>query len=71
VVVSYLEWVQNIQSLMWDEKKVNAFLRRIMERSFQEVWELQEQNKVTLRIAAYMLALDRTIKARKVRGTFP
>jgi len=56
---------------MWDERKVNAFLQKIMERSFQEVWELQEQNKVTLRIAAYMLALDRTIKARKVRGTFP
>lgn len=71
VVVSYLEWVQNIQSLMWDERKVNSFLRKIMERSFQEVWELQEQKQVTLREAAYMLALDRTIKARKIRGNFP
>lgn len=71
VVVSYLEWVQNIQCLMWDEKKVNSFLQEIMERSFQEVWEFHEQNKVPMREAAYMLALDRTIKARKIRGNFP
>jgi len=71
VVVSYLEWVQNLQALMWEERKVNAFLRKIMEKSFQDVWELQEQKKTTLREAAYMLALERTIKARKIRGTFP
>lgn len=39
VVVSYFEWVQNIQSLMWDEEEVNRTLEKIMIRAFNEVWD--------------------------------
>ena len=38
VVVSYFEWVQNIQSLMWDEQQVNVMLEKVMCRAFDEVW---------------------------------
>ena len=55
---------------MWDEKKVNSFLQEIMEK-FPGSMGVSEQNKVPMREAAYMLALDRTIKARKIRGNFP
>ena len=71
LVVSYFEWVQNIQSLMWDENEVNELLMKIMKRAFYEVWTIHQQRGVTLRMAAYMLALDRVVKAKKIRGIFP
>lgn len=71
VVVSYLEWVQNIQSLMWRETEVVALLEQIMTRSFQEVWRIHKGEGVPLRMAAYMLALSRVAEARKIRGIFP
>lgn len=71
VVVSYFEWVQNLQAIFWDEHEVNSMLKKIMVKSFDEVYMLSKENKVTLRIAAYMLALDRVVKAKKIRGIFP
>ena len=71
VVVSYFEWVQNIQSLMWDEAEVNRALERIMIRAFNEVWDKAEDNATTMRIGAYMVAIDRIVKAKKIRGVFP
>ncbi|QPM67769.1 Glu/Leu/Phe/Val family dehydrogenase [Atribacter laminatus] len=71
VVVSYFEWVQNIQSLMWDENEVNDLLLKIMNKAFNEVWSLHMKYHSSLRMAAYMLALNRVVKAKKMRGIFP
>ncbi len=71
VVVSYFEWVQNIQSLTWDEDEVNSNLEKIMVKAFNQVWNLKEEKGVTPRMAAYMVALDRIAKAKKIRGVFP
>ncbi len=71
VVVSYFEWVQNIQSLMWDEQEVNQALEKIMIRAFNDVWDIAAKNHANLRMGAYMVALDRIVKAKKIRGIFP
>jgi len=71
VVVSYFEWVQNIQSLMWDEEEVNKALEKIMIRAFNEVWDKSKNKNTSMRMGAYMVALDRIVKAKKIRGVFP
>lgn len=71
VVVSYFEWVQNIQSLMWDEEEVNRALEKIMIRAFNEVWDKTRAKQTTLRMGAYMVAIERLVKAKKIRGVFP
>ncbi len=71
VVVSYLEWVQNIQSMTWDEDAVNQTLERVMSRAFDEVWNKSQANHTTMRMGAYMVALNRIVKAKKIRGVFP
>jgi glutamate dehydrogenase (NAD(P)+) len=71
VTVSYFEWVQNVQKLFWTEDDVNQRLDQIMTRSFHEVYQLSEKEKVNMRTAAYMLAIDRVGKAKRLRGIFP
>lgn len=71
VVVSYFEWVQNIQSLTWDEEEVNRTLEKVMIRAFNEVWDKAGQNQTTMRLGAYMVSLERVAKAKKIRGIFP
>jgi glutamate dehydrogenase/leucine dehydrogenase len=71
VVVSYLEWVHNIQSMTWDEDAVNQTLERVMTRAFDEVWNKSCDNHTTMRTGAYMVALSRIVKAKKIRGVFP
>jgi glutamate dehydrogenase (NAD(P)+) len=71
VVVSYFEWVQNIQNLMWDEDQINETLRKIMIKSFNQVLQIVKDKNVSFRIAAYMLALLKLSKAKKTRGVFP
>jgi glutamate dehydrogenase (NAD(P)+) len=71
VVVSYFEWVQNIQSLFWDEAEVNRNLSRIIRKAIEEVYSLHVEKNVTLRTSAYALALQRLAAARNIRGIFP
>jgi len=71
VVVSYFEWVQNLQCFFWDEDKVNRNLKRIMVRSFKEVWDFSQEQGVSLRLGAYMLAVDKVAGAVRARGIFP
>jgi glutamate dehydrogenase (NAD(P)+) len=71
VIVSYFEWVQNIQNLYWDEDEVNRNLERIMNRAFEEVYALSQEKKVSLRLAANMIALKRIVAVQKIRGIFP
>jgi glutamate dehydrogenase (NAD(P)+) len=71
VVVSYFEWVQNGQFYMWDEDYVNANLEKIMKKAFTEVWAVHIEKQVPLRMAAYMVALNRIVQAKKLRCIFP
>lgn len=71
VVVSYFEWVQDLQALFWDEDQVNSQLERIMRRAFAEVWEFAESRRLPLRDAAYMLSVHRVADAIRARGIFP
>ena len=71
VVVSYFEWIQNIQSLTWDEEEVNKALEKIIIRAFNEVWDKAKEKNTSMRMGAYMVALDRLVKAKKIRGVFP
>jgi glutamate dehydrogenase/leucine dehydrogenase len=71
VVVSYFEWVQDLQCFFWDEAEVNRNLKRILVRSFKEVWDFGRQHKVPLRLGAYMMAVDKVARAVQSRGVFP
>jgi len=68
VVVSYFEWVQNLQQVSWEERYVNKELMRKMVSCYREIKELSIKEKVSLRTAAYMIALNRVMKATKLRG---
>jgi glutamate dehydrogenase (NAD(P)+) len=70
VVVSYFEWVQNLQAFPWELEEVNRNLRRIMVKSFEEVWSLSQEKGLNLREVAYLLAVDRVSKAIRQRGIF-
>jgi len=71
VTVSYFEWVQNIQSLLWKEEDVYERLHEVMVTAFYRVLELAKYRNVNLRTASMMLAVDRVYKAIKVRGIYP
>ncbi len=71
VVVSYFEWVQNLQSYFWEAEEVDRNLERIMTRSFQDVWKVADLHDASLRSAAYLLAVDKVAKAITQRGLFP
>jgi glutamate dehydrogenase (NAD(P)+) len=70
VTVSYLEWVQNRIGYYWTEQRVNEDLRRIMENAFDEVYALSRQRRVSMRIAAFMLAIQRVTGAAEMRGLY-
>lgn len=69
VVVSYLEWAQNLQQEDWDERKVEAELRRYLSRAFQEASARAEAERIPLRQAAYEIAIERVAQAERLRGT--
>lgn len=68
VVVSYFEWLQNLQSFKWDEDEINRKMENIMVKAFHDVWNMAEKHTTSLRLAAYMLAVDRIVTASKLRG---
>jgi glutamate dehydrogenase (NAD(P)+) len=71
VVVSYFEWVQDIQQFFWTEQEVNERLRQVIKRAFGEVWEVMRERGVDMRTAAYILAVSRVAEAIKMRGIYP
>ena len=71
VTVSYFEWVQNLQELLWSEEEVADRLQKILIRSFKEVQELAQKHKVDMRTAAYILGVGRVAQATKLRGVYP
>jgi glutamate dehydrogenase (NAD(P)+) len=71
VIVSYLEWVQNLQVFCWEEAQVNGYLHSMMTNAFAEVMEISARERVEMRTAAYMTALRRLSAAMTARGIFP
>ncbi|MBI5209872.1 MAG: Glu/Leu/Phe/Val dehydrogenase [Elusimicrobia bacterium] len=71
VVVSYFEWVQDIQAFFWKESTINESLDDIMTKSFKDIRAIQESKKVDMRLAAFMLGLERLAGAIRYRGIFP
>jgi glutamate dehydrogenase (NAD(P)+) len=70
VVVSYFEWVQNLQHFRWDEREVNDRLGTVMRRAYREVAARAKRDEVSMRTAAYALGIERVLEAATVRGYF-
>jgi glutamate dehydrogenase (NAD(P)+) len=68
VVVSYFEWVQNLQHFQWDEREVNDKLGKIMRRAFREVDSRRREEETSLRTAAFELGIERVVQAARTRG---
>ena len=71
VTVSYFEWVQDFSSFFWDEEEINARLVKIMKQAFAGVWQVAEENKVSLRTATFIVACKRILHTRELRGLYP
>ena len=71
LIISYFEWVQNIQSLFWQEWEVNDSLQRLLTDAFTEVLEISRAEKTDMRSAAHMLAVKRVVSAMSARGIYP
>ena len=70
VVVSYFEWVQNLQSYYWSFEEVQQKENALLSGAFEDVWALAAEYKVDLRNAAYMKSIERISKAMKLRGWY-
>jgi glutamate dehydrogenase (NAD(P)+) len=68
VVVSYFEWVQNLQHFRWDEREVNDKLGNIMRRAYREVSSRAKEEGLDLREAAYLVGIERVVEAARTRG---
>ncbi|MDP8923043.1 MAG: Glu/Leu/Phe/Val dehydrogenase [Chloroflexota bacterium] len=71
VTVSYFEWVQDREAFFWQLEEINARLRRIMTRAFEDALRMAREHEVDLRTAAYMLAVGRVAEATLTRGIYP
>jgi glutamate dehydrogenase (NAD(P)+) len=71
VIVSYFEWVQDLQSFFWTETEVMDKLFRILEGAFVQVLGLSRKQKVSMRMAALSVGIKRVQEAKKIRGLFP
>jgi glutamate dehydrogenase (NAD(P)+) len=68
VVVSYFEWVQNLQHFRWDEREVNDRLGQLMRKAFREVSARAKDGDIPMRIAAYEQGIERVVEAASTRG---
>ncbi|MHB8521094.1 MAG: Glu/Leu/Phe/Val family dehydrogenase [Limisphaerales bacterium] len=71
VVVSYFEWVQDLQSFFWTETEVVDKLFRILESAFVQVLSVSRKQKISMRLAALSLGVKRVQEAKRMRGLFP
>ncbi len=70
VTVSYFEWVQDRVGYFWSIERVNRRLERMMKNAFEAVYSTAEHYKVSLRIGAYIIAIDKVAKTLKLRGIY-
>ncbi|KAB8334244.1 Glu/Leu/Phe/Val dehydrogenase [Scytonema tolypothrichoides VB-61278] len=71
VVVSYLEWVQGLSYVFWDEERVNKELEQLMVQAYRQVIQKSLDRQIPLRLAAYTLGVGRVAKALSDRGLYP
>ena len=71
VIVSYFEWVQDLQAFFWEEEEINTKLHHVLTRAFYEVLHLSVNKRIDMRTAAYALAVQRVANAAVVRGIYP
>jgi len=71
VTVSYFEWVQNLQELLWSEDEISERLARILKKAFAEVLSMSQKEKVNMRTAALVLGIGRVAEATRLRGIYP
>lgn len=70
VTVSYFEWVQNRAGYYWSEEEVNEKAEKSMKKAFENVWSASKEYDVSMRIAAYIVALKKVSIGLKARGHF-
>jgi len=68
VTVSYFEWVQNVYGLYWPVEEIHDRLDKIMTKAFNDVYDVHLKNNINMRMAAYMLSVQRVAEAMKLRG---
>jgi glutamate dehydrogenase (NAD(P)+) len=71
VIVSYFEWVQDLQSFFWGETEVVDKLFRILETAYSQVVATHKKQKIPMRLAALSLGIKRVQEAKRIRGLFP
>ena len=71
VIVSYFEWVQDLQSFFWAEDEINRQLESVMTHAFDTAWDAATQRAISLRKGAYVVAVDRVAEAMRERGIYP
>lgn len=71
VTVSYFEWVQDFSSFFWSEDEINQRLVRIMREAFATVWSVAKERRVSLRTATFIVACQRILHTRELRGLYP
>ena len=71
VIVSYFEWVQDLQAFFWEEEEINTKLHHVITRAFYEILHTSVNKRVDMRAAAYAIAVQRVANATTVRGIYP
>jgi glutamate dehydrogenase (NAD(P)+) len=71
VTVSYFEWVQDFSSFFWTEEEINKRLVSIMKESFEHIWLVANDHRISLRTATFVVACTRILQARELRGLYP
>lgn len=71
VIVSYFEWVQDLQSFFWGETEVVDKLFRILETAYTHILSASRKQKISMRLAALSLGVKRVQEAKRIRGLFP
>jgi glutamate dehydrogenase (NAD(P)+) len=71
VIVSYFEWVQDLQSFFWGETEITDKLFRILETSFTQIVGMSRKQNIPMRLAALSVGVKRVQEAKKIRGLFP
>ena len=71
VIVSYFEWVQDLQSFFWAEDEINRRLEAMVSQALTDAWDQAEVRGVSMRKGAYVVAVDRVAEAMRERGIYP
>jgi len=70
VTVSYFEWVQDRQFYFWSAEDVDTKLKEFMDHAFKQVWQIHQKDDINMRMAAYVVAVDRVAEAARARGLY-